>query len=163
MVSVSSSLVPRLSGSVTILLLLLVAIFTSSVSSQDPLIPSSGSDTFPACAVQCPLLNEAQSSCQAAPATGRDSLVSCFCQSALLTSLHSVPDGVCDASCPSKDDQEKLQSWYSSFCASGGDPPSSEPTTTASSPDSSSTGGTSQGSSGSGGSGGSGGPGHQSW
>lgn len=157
---ISASL-PR---SLTIALLTIISIFASTVISQAAVLPTSGSDVFPACAVDCPILNEAQSSCQASPDNDRATLVSCFCQSSLLTTLSSTPQGVCDASCSSVDDLKQLQSWYSSFCASGGDLPGTGPTTSTT-PDSLPTGGSkgSTGSSESSGSSGSNGPGHKSW
>ncbi|KAK2754242.1 hypothetical protein FQN54_007121 [Arachnomyces sp. PD_36] len=136
-----------LSNSTTFILLLIIAIFASTAFSQDTLVPSSGTDDFPACAAKCPILKEAESSCLASPSSDRATHVSCLCQSALLTTLHSSPNGVCDASCPSPDDLQTLQSWYADFCTSGGEEPG-DPTT----------GG--QGSSPTGGSQGSG---HQSW
>lgn len=144
--------------------LTIASIFASTVISQDPLVPSSGSDIFPACAANCPILKEAQSSCQASPDNDRATVVACFCESSLLTTLHSTPQGICDDTCTSPGDLKKLQSWYSSFCESGGNPPGNgQPTgpTTTSSAGSSPTGG-SQGSGGSTGPTQSG-PGHQNW
>lgn len=118
---------------ISILCFLLLTLFSSSTLAQSvTLIPSAGSDTFPACALNCATLKEAQDSCvpPAAPTTNQATYVSCFCQSALLTQLHSSPNGVCDSSCTSTTDLQKLEQWYNNYCSTGG---SVQTTTTASS------------------------------
>ncbi|OAX81249.1 hypothetical protein ACJ72_04413, partial [Emergomyces africanus] len=94
------------------------------------LIPTTGSATFPGCAIGCPLLREAQTNCvpPAAPSTNQATYISCFCQSSLLQALHSSPNGVCDAVCPPAD-LTKLQTWYAGFC-SAGNPELTQTTTT---------------------------------
>ncbi|PGH05280.1 hypothetical protein GX51_03001 [Blastomyces parvus] len=104
------------------------AVFTSVVCQS--LIPTTGSATFPECAVGCPLLQEAQANCipPAAPATNQAIYNSCFCQSSLIQALHSSPNGVCDAVCPPAE-LSKLQQWYAGFCATG-NPGGTQTTTT---------------------------------
>jgi len=46
--------------------------------------------------------------------------VNCFCQSALLTTLHASPDSICTSDCTVESDRQLLQQWYSNYCASGG-------------------------------------------
>ncbi|KAK2740424.1 hypothetical protein FQN55_008880 [Onygenales sp. PD_40] len=100
--------------------LVLLALSVSSVVSQT-LVPAAGSATFPACAVECPLLKEAQVNCvpPAAPVTNQATFTSCFCQSALLQVLHGSPNGICDAVCPSPADLVTLQQWYAGLCSVG--------------------------------------------
>ncbi|PGH31677.1 hypothetical protein GX50_05517 [[Emmonsia] crescens] len=114
----------------TRLLFLSAAFFTSVVCQS--LIPASGSATFPRCAVGCPLLQQAQANCvpPAAPVTNQATYISCFCQSSLLQALHSSPNGVCDAVCPSAD-LSTLQKWYAGFCSAGNPQLTQSSTTTA--------------------------------
>ncbi|KAJ5178717.1 hypothetical protein N7492_001927 [Penicillium capsulatum] len=79
------------------------------------LIPTTASDSFPQCAVDCAVLQQAQDSCTAG---AESSWVSCFCESALLTSLKSSGN-IC-TSCTSTADQSLLSSWYNNYCRSGG-------------------------------------------
>ncbi|KAL3476758.1 hypothetical protein BJX99DRAFT_258090 [Aspergillus californicus] len=117
----SWTLVPSLSLST---LLYLTLAFSSSILAQDvSLIPSAASSSFPACALSCSVLSSADDSCTppTAAVTNRQTYVSCFCQSALLTTLQSSADGTCTDTCTSSDDRELLQQWYVNFCNSGGD------------------------------------------
>ncbi|KAL5359254.1 hypothetical protein BJX96DRAFT_174198 [Aspergillus floccosus] len=86
------------------------------------LVPTAASDTFPQCALSCSALNSAQSLCipPTAPATGRSTYVTCFCQSNLLVQLKTSPDGTCNDVCTDASDRTTLQKWFSDFCASGG-------------------------------------------
>ena len=79
------------------------------------LIPTSASDSFPQCGVDCSLLQQAQDSCTAGPEA---SWTSCFCESAMLTSLKSSGN-IC-TSCTSTTDQSLLSTWYNNYCSSGG-------------------------------------------
>jgi hypothetical protein len=84
------------------------------------LVPTSASSSFPACALSCTLLQQAQSACvpPEASVTNQATYVNCFCQSGYLTTLHSSPNGVCDSSCPGASDRQLLESWYNNFCSS---------------------------------------------
>ncbi|RMJ28625.1 integral membrane protein [Aspergillus sp. HF37] len=97
---------------------LLPAVLSQSVT----LLPSSASDSFPACGLSCTVLQKAQDGCvpPAAPKTGQSTYVSCFCESALISPLHSNPNSVCQDVCKSASDRSLLQDWYNNFCASGG-------------------------------------------
>ncbi|KAL2371501.1 hypothetical protein RJ035_002550 [Blastomyces gilchristii] len=109
-------------------LFLSAVVFTSVVCQS--LVPTTGSATFPECAVGCPLLQEAQANCvpPAAPVTDQATYRSCFCQSSLLQALHSSPNGVCDAVCPPAE-LNTLQQWYAGLCATG-NPEVTQTTTT---------------------------------
>lgn len=98
--------------------------FTTSVLAQGEdvqLRPSAASDSFPACGVNCEILGQADDACTppTVPATNRQTYVSCFCQSALITGLKSNAQSVC-GTCTSQSDSQKLQKWYVDFCNSGG-------------------------------------------
>ena len=77
---------------------------------------------LPACAEQCTTLTNAESSCTPplAPVTSNQIYESCFCQSALLTSLYSsaAVQGVC-ASC-SAADMLTIQKLYQGVCPNAG-------------------------------------------
>ena len=77
---------------------------------------------LPACATQCTVLTQAESSCTPplAPVTSNQIYESCFCQSALLTSLYSsaAVQGVCP-SC-SAADMSTIQNWYQGVCPNAG-------------------------------------------
>lgn len=77
---------------------------------------------LPACASQCTVLINAEGSCTPplAPATSDGIYESCFCQSALLTSLYSsaAVQGVCP-SC-SAADMLTIQKWYQGVCPNAG-------------------------------------------
>jgi len=97
--------------------ILLIAIATTAWSQV--IVPTTGTDTFPACAASCPLLLQAQTSClpPAAPVADQATYDSCFCQSALLQPLKSSPWGVCGVVCPTQVDTAALQAWYGGYCA----------------------------------------------
>lgn len=100
-------------------------LFSLSSAHAASLIPTAGSDSFPQCAVDCSVLQQAQDSCTAGP---QSSWVSCFCESALLTSLKS--SGSLCTSCTATADQSQLSSWYKSYCSSGGKPDNAATTAT---------------------------------
>lgn len=116
----------------TILLLLSTWALSPALAQDVRLLPTAASSTFPACALSCATLQQAQSGCvpPAAPVSNQATYVSCFCQSALLTSLHTTPDSVCDSSCTSESDRQLLMTWYNNYCSSGGNPGSGTQTTT---------------------------------
>jgi hypothetical protein len=96
----------------------LLFLFSSMATSQESrslIIPSSGTSSFPACAVSCAVLTQAQTACQP-QATTQLAFENCFCQSPTLAALYSTPDAVCAAECPTESDRTLLQSWYSGFC-----------------------------------------------
>jgi hypothetical protein len=97
-------------------LLFTAVIFTTAQT----ILPSTASASFPACALSCSQLIQAQNGCipPVAPVTDQYFYDTCFCQSPLLSQLHTSPDGTCDANCPVESDRQLLESWYSSFCAS---------------------------------------------
>ena len=77
---------------------------------------------LPSCANSCTVLTQAESSCTPplAPVTSNQIYESCFCQSALLTSLFSnaAVQGVCP-SC-SAADMLTIQKWYQGVCPDAG-------------------------------------------
>ena len=75
-----------------------------------------GAGGLPSCAQQCQPLTNAQNACQ--PSSPQP--VTCFCQSAYLTSLKTTANGLCDSACTSQSDRNQLFSWYAGFCANGG-------------------------------------------
>ena len=97
-------------------------VFSSPVLAQTTsLLPSAASDdhTFPSCASNCPLLQQAESSCiQNENANDHAASVSCFCQSGLIDQLHHSPNGTCDDTCTSISERDLLQTWYEEFCSS---------------------------------------------
>ncbi|KAL1961668.1 hypothetical protein VTN77DRAFT_1343 [Rasamsonia byssochlamydoides] len=129
--SVSSSI--SISFSFSTILLLLTAFVLSPALAQDVhLLPTAASSAFPACALSCTTLQQAQDGCvpPAAPVSNQATYVNCFCQSALLTTLHTTPDSVCDTSCTSESDRQLLMTWYNNYCSSGGQDTGTPTTTT---------------------------------
>jgi hypothetical protein len=100
--------------------LLFSAVIFTAITTAQTILPSTASASFPACALSCSQLIQAQNSCipPAAPVTDQYFYDSCFCQSPLLSQLHTSPDGTCDAYCTVESDRQLLESWYNSFCAS---------------------------------------------
>jgi hypothetical protein len=100
----------------------LVAIAFASVATAQTLVPTAASNDFPACALNCQLLLSAQGGCvpPAAPVTDQAVYVSCFCQSTLISALHTSPDGTCDSYCSVESDRQELMAWYNNLCAAGG-------------------------------------------
>jgi hypothetical protein len=117
--------------SFTTILVLLTFVLLPAVAQNVQLLPTAASSTFPACALQCTTLQQAQTGCvpPAAPVTDQAIYVSCFCQSALLTTLHTSADSVCNTQCTSTSDRQLLTTWYQNYCSSGGKD-GGEPTTT---------------------------------
>lgn len=103
------------------ILTIIVAFVLTTYGGAQTILPSSGSATFPQCALSCETLVAAQNSClpPQAPVSDQSIYTSCFCESALLTQLHTSPDGTCDANCPAESDRQLLENWYNSFCNSG--------------------------------------------
>ena len=95
--------------------ILLLASMATSQDTRTLIIPSSGSSTFPACAVSCAALQTAQTNCQPSADTQLN-FENCFCQSGTITGLYSTPDAICTSECPDPSDRALLQTWYSSFC-----------------------------------------------
>lgn len=116
----------------TVLLLLSTWALSPALAQDVHLLPTAASSTFPACALSCTTLQQAQSGCvpPAAPVSNQATYVSCFCQSALLTSLHTTPDSVCDSFCTSESDRQLLMTWYNNYCSSGGNAGAGTQTTT---------------------------------
>ncbi|KAF7586418.1 hypothetical protein BBP40_008925 [Aspergillus hancockii] len=105
-------------------LFLITLVLSLSVRADDDtsLLPSAASDSFPQCALSCSILQQAQSACipPSAPANGRSTYVSCFCQSSLIGQLKQSADGTCTDTCTNASDRSLLKTWYSDFCSSGG-------------------------------------------
>ena len=96
----------------------ILLLYSSMATAQDTrtlIIPSSGSSTFPACAVGCAVLQQGQTTCQPAADTQLN-FENCFCQSPTLAALYTTPDAICTAECPNPSDRALLQTWYGSFC-----------------------------------------------
>lgn len=77
------------------------------------LIPS----TFPSCAQQCTLLQQAAGSCMSNPSAAQ----SCFCESALLTQLYTAQPVTLCSQC-SAADMLTIQNGYKSTCKAAGAP-----------------------------------------
>lgn len=96
----------------------ILSLLTPIISAQVSLLASN----LPACATQCIVLTNAEGSCTPplAPVTSDQIYESCFCQSALLTSLYSsaAVQGVCP-SC-SAADMMTIQKWYQGVCPNAG-------------------------------------------
>lgn len=108
--------IPRLTTTI-----LVAAIAFTIITTAQTILPSAPSASFPACALSCVQLLQAQNICipPATQVTDQATYNSCFCQSGLLAQLRLSPDGTCDAYCPVESDRQLLQSWYAGFCASG--------------------------------------------
>lgn len=109
------------------LALLFLTLLSTAWAADSNLIPTAPSSSFPACGLSCSVLFSAQDSCTAA--ADQSTWVSCFCQSALLTSLKTS-----GSVCPNCDaaDQALVSTWYNDYCSSGGtDTGASTPATSA--------------------------------
>ena len=75
--------------------------------------------TLPACAQSCDVLQKAATGCipPAAPVTNQNTYQSCFCQSALLSSLQTSSGNLCPSQC-SDTDYTTIDTWYKSVCPS---------------------------------------------
>ncbi|MCJ1251069.1 hypothetical protein MMC30_008300, partial [Trapelia coarctata] len=99
-------------------ILLLSTSLTLTVAQSGSLLPS----LLPACATTCVALQQAATGCvpPAAPVTNQDTYQSCFCQSALLTSLQQNPSAnICAPQC-SDADFATIDVWYRQVCPAGG-------------------------------------------
>lgn len=92
------------------------------LSSAQNFLPTGADGNFPACAANCALLEQAQSTCLAQ--TGQQSTglaaENCFCQTGTLQGLYTTPDAICVAECPTSSDRVNLRTWFTSFCAQVG-------------------------------------------
>ena len=100
--------------------LLFTTVVFIAITAAQTILPSTASASFPVCALSCALLVQAQDSCipPTAPVTDQYFYDLCFCQTPLLSTLHTSPDGTCDTYCTVESDRQLLQSWYNGFCAS---------------------------------------------
>lgn len=98
-------------------MLLILAAAVAAASAQS-ILPSTADSSFPACALSCQALLQAQTSCVPPAQAVTDQFVydQCFCQQSEITGLFNSPDGVCDTSCTAESDRDLLQSWFISFC-----------------------------------------------
>lgn len=101
----------------------LLTFFTPLISAQQALIPNN----LPACAAQCTILQNAQTSCQSNPSAA----TTCFCQSSLLGPLYANLGAQLCPSCSSTDIQT-IQTWYQGFCKNPTAANENTPTTTTS-------------------------------
>ncbi|OOF95849.1 hypothetical protein ASPCADRAFT_48601 [Aspergillus carbonarius ITEM 5010] len=111
---------PSVSSSMVFYLSLISLVFSTVARAHNvALLPSAASSSFPSCGLSCSVLKEAQNNCVPPVALQTDyaTSVSCFCQSSLLTPIHS-PTGVCTDSCTSASDRSLIRTWYDEFCSS---------------------------------------------
>lgn len=104
----------RLSRTIPLLFLAL------TVAQQSLLLP----DSLPACVQQCPNLLNAAILCvpPSAPTAPQSTYNSCFCQSALLTTLSISPSvSLCPGICNDAD-YALVVEWYTTFCPTNGPP-----------------------------------------
>ncbi|ETN38460.1 uncharacterized protein HMPREF1541_06495 [Cyphellophora europaea CBS 101466] len=102
---------------------LFALLLTPLLSSAQNFVPSTGLGNFPACAANCAVLQQAQSTCLAQTGQQSSSLAAenCFCQSPTLQALYTTPDAVCVAECPTQQpDRVNLRTWFTSFCSQVG-------------------------------------------
>ena len=100
------------------LLLAYLAHLALTTAQSGSLLPN----TLPACATSCQVLQQAATGCipPAAPVTSQETYQSCFCQSALLTSLQQTPTAnICAPQC-SDADFATIDQWYKSVCPAAG-------------------------------------------
>lgn len=104
--------------------------YQAQTQAHGAILPASvtSDDAFPSCAVNCPLLQLAQTDCVSVSSSSAPddndndddddyvTIASCFCQSSLIDPLHSGPDGVCDQVCTASD-RALLHAWYGRYCA----------------------------------------------
>lgn len=116
------------------LLLAFATIALLQVAASQSIVPTSSSSTFPACAVNCVVLLQAQSACIPPNVATTNDLTyeNCFCQSSLLGALYSTPDSICTAECTVESDRSQLQTWFQGFCSQVGQ--GIDPLTTTASP-----------------------------
>lgn len=107
------------------LVLLCFILLSTAWAASTSLIPTSASSSFPQCGLSCSVLTSAQDSCTAS--ADQSTWFSCFCQSALLTTLKTSGSicSNCDAS-----DQALVSTWYNNYCSSGGTDTGASTTTT---------------------------------
>lgn len=106
----SLALLPLLSG----LFSPVIALNRNPIQVQEPnQAQTQGHAAFPSCAVNCSLLQQAQTECAD---NDHATIASCFCQSSLIDQLHSSPDGVCDQVCTASD-RALLHAWYGRYCS----------------------------------------------
>lgn len=101
--------------------LLLLSALPQIFSQVVPILPTTPSSTFPACAFSCTRLNAASSYClQTNVGASQQTISSCFCQRAEVTPFYSGSTGVCDDLCVADSDRSALQTWFRDYCAAAG-------------------------------------------
>ncbi|ERF75060.1 hypothetical protein EPUS_04842 [Endocarpon pusillum Z07020] len=101
--------------------LLLLSNIPQLIAQAVSILPSTPSPTYPACAFNCDNLNGASAYCiQTNVGASQQTVDSCFCQRAEVTSFYIASTGVCDAFCTSDSDRSTLQSWFQNYCATAG-------------------------------------------
>ena len=101
----------------------LLTLLVPLIHAQQALIPNN----LPACAAQCTILQNAQTSCLSNPSAE----TSCFCQSTLLGPLYANLGAQLCPSCSSADIQT-IQTWYQGLCKNPAAANANTPTTTTS-------------------------------
>jgi len=89
-----------------------------NAASAQTIVPTAASAQFPACAVSCTILLQAQSLCVPpnVAATNQLTYENCFCQSSYLQPLYGSPDALCTTECTVESDRTLLQTWFKNFC-----------------------------------------------
>ncbi|MCJ1309946.1 hypothetical protein MMC25_003607 [Agyrium rufum] len=106
-----------------LLALLLSTVLPSTTTAQSSQQITLLDPTLPSCAQQCAKLSQADKGCTpagGAPVTDLTTYTSCFCQSALLTSLKTAPtQNICQGTC-SETDWATIDQWYVAECPVNG-------------------------------------------
>lgn len=104
-----------------LLFTLLLSNLPQIISQIVSILPTTPSETFPACAFSCANLNAASSYClQTNVGASSEATNTCFCQRAEVTPFYQGASGVCDGFCPNTADLAVLQTWFQSYCAAAG-------------------------------------------
>ena len=94
---------------------ILLALFFAVSHTAAQGVLTSGTSALPSCAQSCGLLNQAAQACSGASSATQTVWI-CFCQSAYLKTLYDSPDNICQTSCDSASDNQKVMNWYNSNC-----------------------------------------------
>ncbi|PGH19654.1 hypothetical protein AJ80_03809 [Polytolypa hystricis UAMH7299] len=110
------------------ILFILTALAATALSQT--LVPSEASDNFPACALECQILKDAQTPCVPPAVSDGDqaSYTACYCGTEALQPLLSTPYGVCDSVCTTVPELNTVMKWFVTLC--GTEPPKENTATT---------------------------------